>query len=99
MLPSSTFMHHVHFMTCMSFFMLKVTQDNLLFLIDYSDDEGEDSPKENEEPEEWGKFLHLKERVSYVQHTILLFTQNLNLSSSCLTYFRDANFWGQCTRV
>lgn len=28
----------------------------------YSDDEGEDSPKENEEPEEWGKFLHLKER-------------------------------------
>ena len=68
----------------MLFFMLKVTQDNLLFLIDYSDDEGEDSPKENEEPEEWGKFLHLKERVSYVQHTILLFTQNLNLSSSCL---------------
>ena len=52
-------------MTCMLFFMLKVTQDNLLFLKDYSDDEGEDSPKENEEPEEWGKFLHLKERVSY----------------------------------
>ena len=31
---------------------------------DFSDDEGDESEKENEEPEEWGKFLHLKERVS-----------------------------------
>ncbi|XP_068715163.1 dynamin-1-like protein [Montipora capricornis] len=28
----------------------------------FSDDEGDASEKENEEPEEWGKFLHLKER-------------------------------------
>ena len=55
--------------------MLKVTQDNLLFLIDYSDDEGEDSPKENEEPEEWGKFLHLKERVSY--NTLFYFLRRI----------------------
>lgn len=31
---------------------------------DFSDDEGEESEKDKEEPEEWGKFLHLKERVS-----------------------------------
>jgi len=30
---------------------------------DFSDDEGEESEKDKEEPEEWGKFLHLKERV------------------------------------
>ncbi|KAJ7353733.1 Dynamin-1-like protein [Desmophyllum pertusum] len=28
----------------------------------FSDDEGEESDKDKEEPEEWGKFLHLKER-------------------------------------
>ncbi|KAL9960031.1 hypothetical protein ACROYT_G033424 [Oculina patagonica] len=28
----------------------------------FSDDEGEESEKDKEEPEEWGKFLHLKER-------------------------------------
>lgn len=33
-------------------------------LIDFSDDEGDGSDKKaNEEPEEFGKFLHLKERV------------------------------------
>ena len=34
-----------------------------LLATDFSDDEGEESEKDNEEPEEWGKFLHLKERV------------------------------------
>lgn len=29
----------------------------------FSDDEGEETEKDNEDPEEWGKFLHLKERV------------------------------------
>lgn len=34
-----------------------------LLATDFSDDEGEESEKDKEEPEEWGKFLHLKERV------------------------------------
>ena len=33
------------------------------WLKDFSDDEGDASEKEKEEPDEWGKFLHLKERV------------------------------------
>ena len=35
-----------------------------LLVTDFSDDEGEETEKDSEEPEEWGKFLHLKERVS-----------------------------------
>ena len=40
---------------------------------DFSDDEGDESEKENEEPEEWGKFLHLKERVSVHDCAVLIF--------------------------
>lgn len=35
----------------------------IILFLDFSDDEGEESEKDKEEPEEWGKFLHLKERV------------------------------------
>lgn len=35
-------------------------------MTDFSDDEGEETEKDNEDPEEWGKFLHLKERVGLI---------------------------------
>ena len=39
--------------------------------VDFSDDEGDGSDKKaNEEPEEFGKFLHLKERVGTTVFTI-----------------------------
>ena len=43
--------------------LLELFSDIFNFSTDFSDDEGEESEKDKEEPEEWGKFLHLKERV------------------------------------
>ena len=39
---------------------------SIWYITDFSDDEGEETEKDNEDPEEWGKFLHLKERVGLI---------------------------------
>ena len=42
-------------------------------ILDFSDDESDGSDrKANEEPEEYGKFLHLKERVGTKIHCIYM---------------------------